>query len=363
MLQVLACGAVVFPGLFFAFRKILPCVFKHWSDADVVLVSERLVSSIHAVMATTVGVIVVSSCRESVINARHWLATYFIVWYGVPYMTYDIFAMYLSHYHRFHVKGHESYKRHSLRTVNSFVRREFLLVLHHIALLTILLPVTLFFRRDQGDFFVGCLFLTELSTPFVSLGKILIQPPGMLAAQGQRRHGPPHLLPVPHRPLPLHVLGVRPPLRHPALQRALPPAAVRQPGQHLHPGAAGLLVRPPLPKGLASLPARPGAAGLSPRARRHGQCEGGLISGFTCLVFFFFFFCPLTQLLTQLLLQKGTSFDISKRRPPAPPPQSPPRHSSVVYQDCLLFAHFKSSVTKSAAYVDLTHRYSPTTDV
>lgn len=41
MLQVLACGAVVFPGLFFAFRKILPCVFKHWSDADVVLVSER----------------------------------------------------------------------------------------------------------------------------------------------------------------------------------------------------------------------------------------------------------------------------------------------------------------------------------
>ncbi|XP_076606158.1 ceramide synthase [Chaetodon auriga] len=175
MLQVLACGAVVFPGLFFAFRRILPCVFKHWSDADVVLVSERLVSSIHAIMATTAGVIVVSSCRGNIINDRHWLATYFVIWYGVPYMTYDIFAMYLSHYYRFRVKGHEDYKQHSLRTVNSFVRREFLLVLHHIALLTILLPVTLFFRRDQGDFFIGCLFLTELSTPFVSLGKILIQ--------------------------------------------------------------------------------------------------------------------------------------------------------------------------------------------
>uniref|UniRef100_A0A3Q1H2D3 Protein FAM57B-like n=1 Tax=Acanthochromis polyacanthus TaxID=80966 RepID=A0A3Q1H2D3_9TELE len=175
MLQVLACGAVVFPGLFFAFRRILPCVFKHWSDADVVLVSERLVSSIHAAMATTAGVIVVSSCRGNVINDRHWLATYFVIWYGVPYMTYDIFAMYLSHYYRFRVKGHEDYKQHSLRTVNSFVRREFLLVLHHIALLTILLPVTLFFRKDQGDFFIGCLFLTELSTPFVSMGKILIQ--------------------------------------------------------------------------------------------------------------------------------------------------------------------------------------------
>lgn len=175
MLQVLGCGAVVFPGLFFLFRKVLPSIFKHWTDADVVLVSERLVSSVHAIMATTAGTIIVSSCRGNVIHDRHWLATYFVIWYGVPYMSYDIFAMYLSHYYRFQVKGHEEYKKHSWRTVNSFVRREFLLVLHHIALLTILLPVTLFMRKDQGDFFIGCLFLTELSTPFVSLGKMLIQ--------------------------------------------------------------------------------------------------------------------------------------------------------------------------------------------
>ncbi|XP_058632545.1 ceramide synthase isoform X2 [Onychostoma macrolepis] len=152
MLQVLVCGVVVFPGLFFTFRKVLPSIFKQWTDADVVLVSERLVSSIHAVMATTAGIIVVSSCKGNVIMDRHWLATYFVIWYGVPYMSYDIFAMYLSHYYRFRVKGHKDYKSHSLRTVNSF-----------------------FFRKDQGDYFIGCLFLTELSTPFVSLGKILIQ--------------------------------------------------------------------------------------------------------------------------------------------------------------------------------------------
>ncbi|KAA0716315.1 Protein FAM57B [Triplophysa tibetana] len=212
MLQVLACGVVLFPGLFFTFRKVLPSIFKRWTEADVVLVSERLVSSVHAVMAVTAGIVVASSCRGNVITdrsqsespqgssayfyshitsadplappplqghreeeIRHWLATHFVIWYGVPYMSYDIFAMYLSHYHRFRVKGHEDYKSHSLRTVNSFVRKEFLLVLHHIALLTILLPVTLFFRKDQGDYFIGCLFLTELSTPFVSLGKILIQ--------------------------------------------------------------------------------------------------------------------------------------------------------------------------------------------
>lgn len=171
----MASGAVVFPGLFVAFRSVLPRVFRRWSDADVVLVSERLVSSVHALMATAAGVLVVSSCWNNVISNRHWLATDFVVYYGVPYMTYDIFAMYLSHYHRFRVKGHEEYKQHSLRTFRSFVRREVLLVLHHIALLTILLPVTLFFRKEQGDFFIGCLFLTEVSTPFVSLGKILIQ--------------------------------------------------------------------------------------------------------------------------------------------------------------------------------------------
>ncbi|XP_066513515.1 ceramide synthase [Hoplias malabaricus] len=175
MWRLLVSGVVLFPGLFLAFRKVLPRAFKSWTEADVVLVSERLVSSIHAIMATTVGIIVVSSCRGNVIIDRHWLATSFVIWYGVPYMSYDIFAMYLSHYSRFWVKGHEDYKGHSLRTFNSFVRKEFLLVLHHIALLTILLPITLFFRKDQGDYFIGCLFLTEFSTPFVSLGKILIQ--------------------------------------------------------------------------------------------------------------------------------------------------------------------------------------------
>ncbi|XP_035383077.1 ceramide synthase isoform X4 [Electrophorus electricus] len=126
-------------------------------------------------MATVAGVIVVSSCSRNVITDRHWLATYFVIWYGVPYMSYDIFAMYLSHYYRFRVKGREDYQEHSLRTVSSFVQKEFPLVLHHIALLTLLFPFTMFLRNDQGDYFIGCLFLTEISTPFVSLGKILIQ--------------------------------------------------------------------------------------------------------------------------------------------------------------------------------------------
>lgn len=103
-------------------------------------------------------------------------------------------------------------------------------------------------------FFFITVSFNPLSIPSSFLSPPPAQPSGLLAAQGQRRYGTAHLLYVPHRPLPLHVLGVRPALRHPAVQRALPLAAVRQRGQLVHPGAAGLLVRSALPKGLPSVP-------------------------------------------------------------------------------------------------------------
>ncbi|KAJ8372783.1 hypothetical protein AAFF_G00277260 [Aldrovandia affinis] len=173
MLYALSCGVVAFPGLFLFFREVTSRTFKQWTDADVVLVSERLVSILHAVLATTAGVIIITSC-SNVMTDRHWLATAF-VWFGIPYMSYDIYAMYLSHYYTYRVKGHQDYKEHSLRTLNAFLRQDFLLVLHHVVLLTIFLPITLFLRRDLGDFFIGCLFTAEFSTPFISVGRILIQ--------------------------------------------------------------------------------------------------------------------------------------------------------------------------------------------
>lgn len=35
-------------------------------------------------------------------------------------------------------------------------------------------------RQGKGDFFLGCLLMAEVSTPFVCLGKILIQVRGAL---------------------------------------------------------------------------------------------------------------------------------------------------------------------------------------
>lgn len=174
MYTALLCGAVVFPGLFYSFSRVLRYSLTQWSDADVMSVSERLVSSVHASLATAAGVTVVTSCRD-VMTDSHWLVNAFAL-FGTPYMAFDIYAMYLSHYHTQRVRGHPSSSGgHSLQTVKAFLFRDWILVLHHLVLVLIFLPITLFFRRGLGDFFLGCFFTTEFSTPFVSIGKILTQ--------------------------------------------------------------------------------------------------------------------------------------------------------------------------------------------
>lgn len=167
MFTALICGAGVFPGLFYGFRVFLRRSFTGWSEADVACVSERLVSSIQACLSTAAGVTVVTSCRD-VMTDSHWLVNAYVL-FGAPYMVYDIYAMYLSHYHTPRVTGH------SLQTLKAFLRKDWMMVLHHLALVLIFMPITLFFRRGLGDFFIGCLFITEFSTPFVSIARILIQ--------------------------------------------------------------------------------------------------------------------------------------------------------------------------------------------
>ncbi|XP_061584912.1 TLC domain-containing protein 3A-like [Cololabis saira] len=169
-MAALVCGAVVFPGLFYGLVKIFK-TYTRWSDADVFCVSERLVSAVHASLSTAAGVTVALSCRD-VITDSHWLVNNFVL-FGAPYMAFDIYTMYLSHYHAQRLT--DSSRVHSLQTVRAFLNKDWMLVLHHAVLLLIFMPITLFFRRGLGDFFIGCLFITEFSTPFVSTGKILIQ--------------------------------------------------------------------------------------------------------------------------------------------------------------------------------------------
>ncbi|NWW15688.1 FA57A protein, partial [Falcunculus frontatus] len=197
MWRTLALASAFFPGLFILCIRLLRWAAPGWSLKDRILLSGRLVSTVQATMATVSGITVVLSCKN-VVHDRHWLAVEYI-WVLVPYMTYDIYVMYLCHWHKSQEKGILE-KKHSLASVWSFLLQERLMVTHHLFILIVLTPITQVraaagapwtcwvlargahcwlslqhFRGELGDFFVGCIFIAELSTPFVSLGKILMQ--------------------------------------------------------------------------------------------------------------------------------------------------------------------------------------------
>ncbi|XP_068034241.1 ceramide synthase isoform X2 [Anomalospiza imberbis] len=131
----------------------------------------RLVSSVQAVMASTAGYIISSSCQH-VIDDQHWLAAAYPP-FAVPYFVYDVYAMYLCHLQRAQVKGH-GHGGPAPRAAAAFLRQELLMVLHHAAMVLVCFPVATLWRQGKGDFFLGCLLMAELSTPFVCLGKVLI---------------------------------------------------------------------------------------------------------------------------------------------------------------------------------------------
>lgn len=63
------------------------------------------------------------------------------IWVLVPYMTYDIYVMYLCHWHKSLDRGIVE-KKHSLASVWSFLLQERLMVTHHLFILIVLTPIT-----------------------------------------------------------------------------------------------------------------------------------------------------------------------------------------------------------------------------
>ncbi|XP_025271553.1 ceramide synthase isoform X3 [Canis lupus baileyi] len=209
---------------------------------EAVLVASKLVSSVQAVMASTAGYIVSTSCKH-IIDDQHWLSSAYTQ-FAVPYFIYDIYAMFLCHWHKHQVKGHggdEGGARAPGSTwavARGYLHKEFLMVLHHAVMVLVCFPLSVVWRQGKGDFFLGCLLMAEVSTPFVCLGKILIQLPLLPGAA-----------------LPLPVLGLRAARRPASACGASRHPGARQPGRRAAPGPPALLVLPHLPRGLPPLPA------------------------------------------------------------------------------------------------------------
>ncbi|KAB0401937.1 hypothetical protein E2I00_019351 [Balaenoptera physalus] len=94
-----------------------------------------MVSSVQAVLATGSGIIIIRSCSH-VITDRHWLAREY-VWFLIPYMIYDSYAMYLCEWYR----TRDQSSKHTLTIFRNFLSKNRLMITHHAVILFVLVPV------------------------------------------------------------------------------------------------------------------------------------------------------------------------------------------------------------------------------
>lgn len=78
---------------------------------------------------------------------RHWLSSAYTQ-FAVPYFIYDIYAMFLCHWHKHQVKGHEGEDGtprapgSTWAVVRGYLHKEFLMVLHHAAMVLVCFPLS-----------------------------------------------------------------------------------------------------------------------------------------------------------------------------------------------------------------------------
>lgn len=87
-------------------------------------------------------------CLTSCFLLRHWLTEAYIL-FATPYFAYDIYAMFLCYWHKMQVKGHEEEEQGGgvVRSMGAalvgYLRREMLMVLHHVFMVAFCLPASL----------------------------------------------------------------------------------------------------------------------------------------------------------------------------------------------------------------------------
>ncbi|CAH1272211.1 FAM57A [Branchiostoma lanceolatum] len=164
LLTAVLLGCVFFPLSYVCVRSWLARTWPHLTEADRAVLTGSAVSTLQGVLASLAGATIVSNCHD-VMHDRHWLAD----WYAgfcLPYFGFDIWAMYQSSSSLASSEGRLSWA--------TFLANRGTMIAHHVILPAILFPAMLL-RRGLGDFFVGCFFLYEASSPFTNLRQALIQ--------------------------------------------------------------------------------------------------------------------------------------------------------------------------------------------
>ncbi|XP_003726116.1 TLC domain-containing protein 3A [Strongylocentrotus purpuratus] len=165
-------GSIFFPSVFLVVRKCSFSLFsksKNDVEASCAAIALRCTSIIQALLAIVVGINIIRETYQDVLFSRCLLVDIYCS-FGVPYMIYDIGAMYIVH--REEKKLNDAPTR---KAIASFLNKQWVLVSHHLVLAAVFYPFVMLLRNGKGDFFVGCFFLAELSTPAINIRTILIK--------------------------------------------------------------------------------------------------------------------------------------------------------------------------------------------
>uniref|UniRef100_A0A5F9D2N6 TLC domain-containing protein n=1 Tax=Oryctolagus cuniculus TaxID=9986 RepID=A0A5F9D2N6_RABIT len=155
MTLLFVTGCAFFPLCFAVLRWGLQNLTSlQMERQEAVLVASKLVSSVQAIMASTAGYIVSTSCKH-IIDDQHWLSSAYTQ-FAVPYFIYDIYAMFLCHWHKYQVKGHgrddgdARAPGSTWAVVRGYLHKEFLMVLHHAVMVLVCFPLSVVSPRGPG---------------------------------------------------------------------------------------------------------------------------------------------------------------------------------------------------------------------
>lgn len=168
-------GILFFPSVFYSLALFLSssslgksfCQRYHIGITGVYDIANKVTSTTFAILSCSCGLYVLGRCGEDVLNERHYILENYLI-FGVSYFFYDLGSMYLVYATE---AGNKA--EWSVKAVFKFCLDRPVMIVHHLLVPLIGFPVMMHLRGGQGDCLLGCSFLIEASTPFVSLRVIL----------------------------------------------------------------------------------------------------------------------------------------------------------------------------------------------
>ncbi|XP_068748379.1 TLC domain-containing protein 3A-like [Montipora capricornis] len=169
-LYLFTAGLFFFPLSHILSTYFQKFIFTNIAYVDRFAISTRFVSALQALAASAVGLKVALTSTDIMLHRQPVLTQY--ACFGLSYFYYDVVVMFIEGYLD-EKHGNPQGDLHYKHVWSKLFKKKKLIILHHLLLPIFGFPAVTMWRRSKGDFFLACVYLNEMSTPFLSLKAIL----------------------------------------------------------------------------------------------------------------------------------------------------------------------------------------------